>query len=336
MIMSSDKHKRVYYFPPRMSGGYDNPYSDNYRAALSERYRIANVERVSPIMSAGAFLVGSLRADIYVVNWLEGVAFLRWGKVKFALAMLALLIIRLRRAKVVWMFHNMHPHGRHNAESRRLSDYLFRHASLIISHSREATAYARRRARAEVVYVCHPVHDIERGVWSGHVPQCDVLIWGSVIAYKGIREFLAERARRGSTLRVRIIGSCHDGELDAAIRALCDDRVVYEPRRASFEEVEAAIGASRYVLLPYVGSCVSSSGALIDTIVLGGTPVGPARGAFSDLAAEGVCLTYDTYDELFALLGDEHTVSDERRRAFAAGNTWRQLVDVLEEHLPKS
>lgn len=334
--MKKDKRERVYYFPPLKGKRYGNPYSANYRAALSERYEVANIAGAPPIGMSIAFILSVLRADIYIVNWLENIAFFKCGKAQFALVKLGLWIIRMRKARIVWMFHNIHPHGGHNAESRWLHDYLFRHASLIISHSEEAAAYARQRTAVPVEYVCHPVHEIERGVYDGEVPQCDVFMWGSVVAYKGIREFLEEYHRRGSTLKVRIIGGCEDAELDAAIRALTNDRVTYERRRASFEEVEAGIKVCRYVLFPYVGSCVSSSGALIDTIVLGGTSVGPSVGAFADLGREGVCLTYGSYDDLFALLDQEHVISPEQRRTFIARNSWRGLVDVIARKLEKS
>lgn len=332
----SEARERVYYFPPRKGGSYGNPYSQNYRDALSERYKVVNINGASPIGKSIAFFLSIFRADIYIVNWLENIAFFRFGKMQFVLVKFGLWIIRKRGAQIVWMFHNMHPHGGHNAESRWLHDYLFRHASLIISHSEEAAAYARERTAVKVIYMCHPVHDITRGTWRGETPpECDVLMWGSVVAYKGIREFLEVYHRRGSKLKVRIIGGCKDAELDAAIRALTNDNVTYEKRRASFEEVEAGIKTSRYVLFPYVGSCVSSSGVLIDTIVLGGTPVGPSVGAFRDLDSEGVCLTYNSYDELFTLLSKDSTISPANRRQFIASNSWRGLVERIAEELCK-
>ena len=64
---------------------------------------------------------------------------------------------------------------------------------VIITHAREGVDYARqidRRAEGKTHFVHHPVDAF--GVDTGAVPEpeWDVLIWGSMHPYKGIREFL--------------------------------------------------------------------------------------------------------------------------------------------------
>ena len=332
--------KRLYYFPPRKGGSYGNPYSENYRTALAARFKLVNIEGAPPIGMSIAFILSVLRADIYIINWLENIAYFKFGKIQFLLVKLGLWVLRKRRAQIVWMFHNIHPHGGHNKESKWLHDYMFRHATLIISHSQEAAAYARERVKevrgsAEplpVRYVCHPVHEIAMGEVPVAEP-CDVFIWGTIVAYKGVAEFLEEYERHGSTLRVRILGGCEDEALAEAVTKRATGNVTFERRRASFEEITAGIRASRYVLFPYVGSCVSSSGALIDTVVLGGTPVGPSVGAFKDLNEEDVCLTYTDYDDLFRMLKEEHAVTDKARKEFLERNSWDNLVKVISDNL---
>lgn len=51
-------------------------------------------------------------------------------------------------------------------------------------------------------------------------------------------------------------------------KKLTNSNVVYENRRASFGEIAKQVCLSKYVLFPYVGNSISSSGALIDTLVL--------------------------------------------------------------------
>ena len=92
---------------------------------------------------------------------------------------------------------------------------------------------------------------------------------------------------------------------------------------------------SKYVLFPYTGDCVSSSGALIDTIALGGCPIGPNKGAFKDLAEEGVCTVYQDYDELFSILGKPSHFNNSKMTEFSARNSWDAFADILYKNLQK-
>lgn len=333
--MAESRKTRLYYFPPRKGSAYANPYSDNFREALSEKFEIVNFKSAEPIMSSLALLVNVFRADVYILNWLENVVSYRLGTLQFFLAKLSLWLVKLRRKKIVWMFHNITPHVGHSKNSIWLYKFLFKHSTLIISHSKEATEYARARAECKVLYVCHPVHEVPFEIpgTDGGAESCDVLIWGLVFPYKGISEFLSQAVARKSKLRIRVLGACEDPELAQKIAELCNDKITFENRRAGFAEVEKSIKCSRYVLFPYVGRCVSSSGALIDTVVMGGSPVGPEVGAFKDLAEEGVCTTYRDYDELFKILDENVKIDSEAREQFVKNNTWRSLVRTIVENL---
>lgn len=120
-----------------------------------------------------------------------------------------------------------------------------------------------------------------------------------------------------------------------SIQKLCGKNVLFENRRASFEELAGLIQHTKYVLFPYTGDCVSSSGALIDTIALGGLPIGPNKGAFKDLAQEGVCVTYQDYDELFSILGKSSISDKSKIEDFIMKNSWNTFTDFLYENLQK-
>ena len=153
--------ERVYYYPPLTEKEYPNPYSNNYRAALAKRYKLANIDGAYPIGLSIGFFLSVFRADIYIINWLENISYFRYGPMQFRLVKLGLWILNKRKCKIVWMFHNIHPHQGHNASSQWLHKYMFSHASLIISHSKEATEYAKEHTDKKVICVCHPVHPIK-------------------------------------------------------------------------------------------------------------------------------------------------------------------------------
>lgn len=330
------KKEKVYFFPPHPRfEEYGNPYSQNYRDALKKRYEIANLDGIPHLASSVSMVLNIFRADIYIINWMENVGYSKLGDIQFLLDRFALWAIKKRGKKIVWMFHNIHPHGGHNKYSLWLHDYFFKNASLIIAHSKEAAEYAKGHTEKKVLYVCHPIHPIKMKDHTDIVVEsCDVLIWGSVVPYKGIYEFLQQVTERKTDLRIRILGECESKSLAKQIKGLCNSRITFENRRASFEEIAASIKKSHYTLFPYVGSCVSSSGALIDTIMMGGNPVGPNVGAFRDLADEDVCHIYKDYDELFSILEHQNlSIGDKARKEFYNNNSWDHLIDIIHDNL---
>ena len=78
----------------------------------------------------------------------------------------------------------------------------------------------------------------------------------------------------------------------------------------------------------------------MDTLLMGGVPVGPNRGAFADLATEGCCITYNAIDEVFNLPMDEEyriKLDQEKVDHFIDVNSWasfgKWLYGVLENNV---
>ena len=322
----------LFYYPPASRNGYPNPYSIHYKKALEQYYNVLDKEnRPSKILS-WTFLVNTFLADIFIINWLESVPFLRFGYLQYVLARIGLKVIQWRKKKIIWRFHNKHPHQGDNKQSRKIQDILFRQSQLIISHSEEAAEYARLKVENKVIYKCHPIMPISVDSFHGEVEACDVLIWGAILPYKGIYEFISNEEIQNTNLRIRIIGRCSDNELCNKIRSQCNQYITFENRRIDFNELAVCISKSRYVLFPYIGDCVSSSGALIDTIALGGIPVGPHIGAFKDLEKEGVCITYKNNKTLLSILQEKNTVSINKS-FFMKNNSWESFVRIIKSQI---
>ncbi|MCD8298086.1 MAG: hypothetical protein LUC88_10990 [Prevotella sp.] len=327
--------QKLFYYPSARDVDYDNPYSVNYKNALTKYFLVLNNHlRRKPAKKVICLLQNAFFADIFIFNWIENICQGRLSAIKYRIVQLAFLIIKLRKRKIVWMFHNFHPHQGSDKYSEAIMSYMFGNASIIISHSKAATEYARQRAKCDVKYECHPVAPIahlENTTPSAIHP--DILIWGTIAHYKGIVEFLSYSKVRASNLNIFIVGRCKYPDLENRIRSLCNDNICYENRKVSFSELKALISNSKYVLFPYIGSCVSSSGALIDTIVLGGTPIGPDVGAFKDLSEEGVCLVYDNYDSLLDILSSDNRIDAQTRNDFIAENSWQTFACKLVGYL---
>lgn len=321
--------QKVYYYPPASRLGYENPYSINFKSALSKTYRVCDADNRPAKMLTLSLLCYSFLADVFIINWLESAPFLKMGRLQYCLACLALSIIKLRKKKIVWILHNIHPHNGSNSKSLHIQKRLFAESGLVVAHSKEAYLYAQKNASGKSLFFNHPVKRIERTKISPTDKVIDVLIWGSILPYKGVYEFLSNPEIQNSNLVVRVVGSCKDEKLKNQIQSCCSDKIHFENRRASFEELNSLIQSSRYVLFPYIGDCVSSSGALIDTLVLGGTPLGPKVGAFADLAELGVCLTYNSFFDLMRVLRTDQTIPEKMRNEFIDQSSWENFVDRM-------
>lgn len=321
--------QKLFYFPqPGSDGQYQNPYSYNFKYGLSEYFDVVDFEKPQSRLKSLGLLAHSFSAHVYVLNWIESIPHLRFSLLQTVIVLLSLKILKWRNSEIVWMFHNIRPHQGENWKTRLITNWMFENSSLIVSHSQEASAYAKERAKCEVIYKCHPVTEIE--VADGRKEKLfDVLIWGSIYPYKGIVEFLSNSEILKLDLKIKIIGLCKDKMLDSQIRSYVNEHVSYENRKAGFKEIATYCKAAKYVLFPYIGKCVSSSGALIDTIVMGGIPVGPKVGAFEDLSKEGVCLVYNSTKELINIIKENNSVSEVKRKAFISDNSWEKFANYL-------
>lgn len=314
----------VYFFPPAPKGGYPNPYCVHFKQALSRYFRVLDNDNKECAVAAWGLFRHSFCADVYVLNWVENIAFHRLGWLQYAVAILALFIIAIRRKKIVWVLHNITPHQGHDFYTKTLYRFLFKRARLVIAHSKEAERFAKRYAKGNVVYECHPIIPIE--ATPADTDHCDLLIWGTIDPYKGVEEFISSKVVRDSMLSIMIVGRCKDRELDHRINSMTNEHIRFQNRRVSFEEIAGLVKNSRYVVFPYIGASISSSGVLIDTLAFGGTPIGPDRGAFRDLADEGVCLIYKDFNHLVELVRKNAMLEEDSRKAFLKNHSWEEFA----------
>ena len=313
-----------------------NPYIQNMKQALGEEVELVQPNYKKRLPRMLVFLLSSTKADAYIFNWIENSSIGRSGFRGALMSLLGLWIVKMRRAKIVWIFHNIHPHSGETFWTRKIKRFMFKHSSLIIAHSQEAVSYAQQYAKCRVVFKHHPMKRADYGVWKGIVQECDLYYWGAVTPYKGVYEFLSCPRCHSSGKSINVVGKCDDSELDEKISNLAYDNVTYENRAADFGEIAAQCKKAKYVVFPYIGDSISSSGVLMDTLLMGGTPVGPNRGAFADLAALGCCITYEKIDEVFSLpVDDAHRLrlNPEKVDSFIEDNSWASFAKWLSMEL---
>ena len=293
----------IYVYPSiSTSSANMNPYIVNLRNSLETHFNVLSKRNKLSLPLSCIFFSQSWKADAYILNWIENAASSRLNFINALMCLLGLYVIKCRNKMIVWMFHNIHPHDGESFWSKRIKYFLFNNSTIIISHSKEGADYAKQYAKCPVYFKNHPVEPIDYGKWEGETPECDFLYWSSVLPYKGLAEFLAHPLCRLSGKKIIAIGKCNDPILSKKIKALTNNNIVYENRTAEFAEIAALCKKAKYVIFPYIGESISSSGVLMDTLLMGGTPVGPDRGAFADLAELGCCITYNNIDDVFKII----------------------------------
>lgn len=323
---------KLFVYPQHKEKQILNPYTNNMEQALGLQFEIVHKEYPIHLPQVFRFLLGSTKADVYVLNWYESSADgLGCPTLLGFISLLALRIILFRRAKIVWIFHNIHPHNGETKWSKRIKKVLFKHSTFIVSHSKEASDYARQFASCPVYFKNHPIKIKEYDKWEGELKECDFYIWGNIYPYKGVFEFISNPLCASTGRKIVIVGKCDDKELREKIEKCCNENIVFENRRASFDEVAAQCKKAKYVLFPYIGESVSSSGALMDTLMMGGSPIGPNRGAFADLAKEGCCIVYNNIEDVYNLQTNTKRMKiiDEEVKSFLKNNTWEAFANWL-------
>ena len=333
--------KKIYVAPSASrKDGYPNRYGPLLKKELARYFEVLEADDRPCLMQGLSLLVNSFKADVFLLSFVESIAFHKLAFIQYLMARLALRIMKLRRRRIVFIFHNPRPHKGENHMSRELTRMQLLLSSAVVSHSGETAGIARAMLSrlggdpSKVVYACHPMVVSEDSPAEPDIPPVrDALVWGRILPYKGVEEFVSDPSVREAGLSVLIVGRCDDPGLAAriedAVARPSATRFVFENRAAGFDELRQLVRSSAHVVFPYIPGSISGSGVLMDTIAMGGTPVGPSTGAFLDLNREGVCDVYGSYGELVSVLRHGRKIPAGELRAFAQANSWPSFARRL-------
>lgn len=326
---------KVYFYPPlylNKSNQVDNPYSYNFIKSLDENFAVnINPEKHVALVS---LLLSSFNSDVVILNWVDNIGHKKYSYIQYLVFKLTVSILRLRKVKIIWVFHNIHPHKGINHVTEKINKLMYKVSNIIITHSGEAKKYLEDKTDAKIFFWHHPLEKIKKHneEKKSFTKDYDILIWGSIEPYKGVLEFLSycnKNHKVAKNWKIKIIGLCKDKNYEKKLLLNLPDNVSFENKKVSFEELEKLIARSKYVLFPYVSSSVSSSGALMDTLALNGTIIGPAKGAFLDFSNENLCHIFNSFDDIQNLLRKEEYVSVDLIDSFIESNSWAHFGNTL-------
>lgn len=325
--------KNIYIHPNASEKYYSfNPYITNLNSAVSDYCTVVN--RNTKSNNGILHLLGYLpKVDYIWFNWIEDLPDKSKGYLQTLVLIFILFYCKLTSKKIIWTLHNKFSHYKRNHTIKRFLFWLLmKESDYILTHSTEGVEFAGtfgKKVKAKTKFLHHPVS----GNYNVAIKPktTDILIWGSIIPYKGIDLFLDYlwSHKLEEKWSVRIVGKIRDAAYKEKIMGLTNARIVVEDKFVDNDELKHEIDSARCVLYTYLKDSVLSSGAVMDSIMMGARVIGPQCGAFADLKTDGIIETYSSYEELMTLLHNPNYITgktDETKiKNFINQNSWESF-----------
>ncbi|MBK8805457.1 MAG: hypothetical protein IPO21_01920 [Bacteroidales bacterium] len=234
--------------------------------------------------------------------------------------------------------HNKVSHSKTNIGLKtKIFKRLLQKADCIFTHSKEGIVYGKNiYDNAKIMYFPHPVSSAEFTVNSETVIKYDILIWGMMTPYKGVLEFVEYMQKKSIyNFKILIAGKFISENYFNSVKAFASDNITIINEFVEKNELLEYVSASKIILFTYDNSSVLSSGVLADSITFNAHIVGPNTGSFTDLAAEGIVHTYNSFDNLFPILTKlkEESYSSDNKISYLKSITWSSYGQFINDKL---
>jgi beta-1,4-mannosyltransferase len=334
------KTLNLYFYPltTKFNPATKNPYTINFIQVLRDHFNILNEKDASSvgIMKSLKYL---FRIDVLLLNWIEELPDKRGGYFQSLYFVLLVFYLKLKNKKVVWIMHNKLSHHPGNYFMKKL---LFRfilvQSDIIITHASEGIHFARSlsgTSHADVRYFPHPV--IPTTITSYPGKEYDVLIWGSLAPYKSIDKFLQflYENHLEKCYKIKVVGKITTDEYRDVLMHFQNEAIQIEDCFVEREALEDFVAKAKTVLFPYSDESLLCSGAVIDTLSMRATIIGPNTGNFRDLYELGLIYVYNDYKELIHLLDTMNSNSgipaQQSLDTYFEETSWKRFANVLKE-----
>jgi glycosyltransferase involved in cell wall biosynthesis len=221
---------------------------------------------------------------------------------------------------------------------------LLKEADLVLTHARDGIEFARELvpdSTTKIHFLHHPAPQPEPNFRQPAEASCDVLIWGGMQAYKGVREFLECLSTRAPSVQFKTLvwGKFSSNDYYEECRKFESDKIEIRNEFISDGELAIAQRSTRIILFPYRTMTILSSGALMDSLTSPAAIIGPNAGAFEDLKEEGCVETYRDWNDAVDII--ERTLESEydpepvlrRREEFCKAHSWDLTTDRINQLL---
>lgn len=288
------KRNTVVYFPCVIRGDKINDYLINMAQLLGEKYAVEG-ELAEPM-----HILTMMKTKAIILNWAEEQLD---KKMK-----LQIWMYKLFGARCVWVFHNKFPHGAVQGDRRMEKNmiWLANSVDCILLHAKSSAEYIPngRFNRKKAVFVphimyetkisCEQVDEIKK---KYEIKEDDFVfsMFGFLKPYKhyedGIEAFKTLKLRNAKLI---VAGSASSAEYARYLKSICEgfDDIILDIRYIPNMTLDAIIGISDVVMLPYDNESSMNSGVMIRAFSNAKTVVTPNICMAKDIAQYGFIYRY--------------------------------------------
>ncbi len=340
MLLNKKLYVYVYPITYRKENKPKNPYLQDFIRALEPDVTVIN--RNAPSNKGIFDILKYLRKlDAIFINWIENLPDKKGGVLQSFLYLFILLFLKVNKAKIVFTLHNKFSHVYKNKLLKKIVfDLTIRYADSIITHASEGKQFLLKNYNYTKNVVVHP-HPIKSRIDESNLDskiskEYDILIWGSIMPYKGIDKFLKFLTDNGfaENYKILIIGKASSIQYYNKLIKYQNEKIKVCNRFISDAELKDVIYKSRIVLFTYAKESVLSSGALMDSLSYGARVVGPSVAAFNDLADKKLIEVYNDFFELIEIVEKQpEKYLNESLREFIQENNWSAFSNVIKSEI---
>lgn len=330
------KSAYIYPFSSKDSNfGLYNPYIDDLIKSLSKYVTFKNYDKPS---KKGIFdiLWYITKIDYIFFNWIEKLPENKAGRIQTICLILLLPLLKLFRVKVVWTMHNKVSHRiEHVYWKKLIFKNMLKYSDVILTHSSEGITYGEEMIKGsgkKIHYFAHPIKG--RILKLSTEKKYDILIWGTILPYKGIDKFLdyIYQNKLENNYRILIVGKIPEKDYEEKLETYKSDNIIINKQFIEDSLLQQLISQSKIILFTYSQTSILSSGVLMDSLGYGANIVGPNVGAFGDLEKEGIINTYSDFPDMFRVVEDQlndngKIIPQEKINQFFENNSWDRFAE---------
>ena len=320
------------------SGRKGNPYINDFISAINNETgcKVINESHKNPLLS---ILKPSRWGNVFIFNWFESIPDFKYGYLQSIFAILLIFTLKISNRRIIWVLHNKKPHGENKKAVKKILTYLIaKFSDYIITHASEGVRLINKRYKftiGKTFYIDHPTKNrLNMTVSSKEEKQYDLLIWGNIIGYKGIYQFLKYiKEENINNLKICVVGNCTTPKIAEEIQSVANANTTLIFKGASFDELAGYIAASEFVLMPYIQDSILSSGILMDSLSFGAKVIGPNTGSFNDYADNKDLNVYifKEYKDICEIIknNSDKKISSEGYSRFLENNNWNNFIQKV-------
>lgn len=329
--------KKAYLYPISsfMDQAVPNEYIGNFMESLEPNVEFLNKNR--PSNKGILDLLKYYRSlDVIFLHWIEDLPDKRGGIFQTLFFIILVYLFKIPKTKMIWVVHNKISHYHTKWFLKKLIfNTVKRRSDLVLTHSKEGIQFLEQHGvdiAKKAKYFPHPL--IRKTLPAPANRTIDILIWGSMIPYKGVDDFLRflHESKQETRYHIQMAGKVSPPDFEKTISEYCNDFIHLDNRYVPEDELKQYMADSKAVLFTYAEGSVLSSGALMESLSYGLNVLAPDVGAFKDVREEGLINTFNGFNELMnnmdEFINSEDDFSD-RIDQFIRENDWSQFAKSL-------